>query len=124
MVSRPKAVTDGFMCVAVHPCRVNKTIRIVLLTLQGCTATHMKPSVTAFGLDTIQAGVGEDNFHNLYLTANSKFNGAAYLGWIPHQESGRFTNLVPDYVCRVPSRSQEPLIYLADRATNLPEFAN
>ena len=22
------AVTDGFMCVAVHPCRVNKTIRI------------------------------------------------------------------------------------------------
>ena len=46
-------------------------IRIVLLTLQGCTATHMKPSVTAFGLDTIQAGVGEDNFHNLYLTANS-----------------------------------------------------
>ena len=46
-------------------------IGIVLLTLQGCTATHMKPSVTAFGLDTIQAGVGEDNFHNLYLTANS-----------------------------------------------------
>src|SRR3954470_23800131 len=46
-------------------------IRIVLLTLQGCTATHMKSSVTAFGLDTIQAGVGEDNFHNLYLTANS-----------------------------------------------------
>src|SRR3954462_3956477 len=71
MVSRPKAVTDGFMCVAVHPCRVNKTIRIVLLTLQGCTTTHMKPSVTAFGLDTIQAGVGEDNFHNLYLIANS-----------------------------------------------------
>src|SRR3954469_22397836 len=49
------------------------TIRIVLLTLQGCTSTHMKPSVTAFGLDTIQAGVGEENFHNLYLTANSKF---------------------------------------------------
>ena len=23
MVSRPKAVTDDFMCVAVHPCRVN-----------------------------------------------------------------------------------------------------
>ena len=46
-------------------------IRIVLLTLQGCTATHMKSSVTAFGLDTIQAGVDEDNFHNLYLTANS-----------------------------------------------------
>ena len=22
------AVTDGFMCVEVHPCRVNKTIRI------------------------------------------------------------------------------------------------
>src|SRR3954470_17169893 len=32
-------------------------IRIVLLTLQGCTATHMKPSVTAFGLVTLQAGV-------------------------------------------------------------------
>src|SRR3954470_21216621 len=46
-------------------------IRIVLLTLQECTATHMKSSVTAFGLDTIQAGVGEDNFHNLYLTTNS-----------------------------------------------------
>src|SRR3954468_1177506 len=46
-------------------------IRIVLLTLQGCTATHMKSSVTSFCLDTVQAGVGEDNFHNLYLTANS-----------------------------------------------------
>src|SRR3954466_23019 len=41
------------------------TIQIVLLTLQGCTATQRKLSVTAFGLDTIQAGVGEDNFHNL-----------------------------------------------------------
>src|ERR1041385_725354 len=29
-------------------------IRIVLLTLQGCTATHMKLSVTAFVLDTVQ----------------------------------------------------------------------
>ena len=48
-------------------------ILIVLLTLQGCPATNMKSSVTAFGLDTIQAGVDEDNFHNLYLTANSKF---------------------------------------------------
>src|SRR3954469_19692451 len=46
-------------------------IRIVLLTLQGCTTTHMKCSVAAFGLNTIQAGVGEDNFHNLYLIANS-----------------------------------------------------
>src|SRR3954471_9371405 len=80
------------------------TIRIVLLTLQGCTATHMKLSVTAFFLDTIQASVGEDNFHNLYLTANSKFNGAAYLGWIPHREPGRFTDVVPEDVCRVPSR--------------------
>ena len=31
----------------------------------------MKSSVTAFGLDTIQAGVGKDNLHNLYLTSNS-----------------------------------------------------
>ena len=30
MVSRTKAVTDDFMCVAVHPCRVNKTIRIAV----------------------------------------------------------------------------------------------
>src|SRR3954471_22116972 len=28
MVSRSKAVTDDHVCVAVHPCRVNKTIRI------------------------------------------------------------------------------------------------
>ena len=28
MVSRPKAVTDGHVCAAVHPCRVNKIIRI------------------------------------------------------------------------------------------------
>src|ERR1041385_7264709 len=28
MVSRPTAVTDDHVCVAVHPCRVNKTIRI------------------------------------------------------------------------------------------------
>src|SRR3954469_7612316 len=82
------------------------TIRIVLLTLQGCTATHMKLSVPSFGLDTIQAGVGEDNFHNLYLTANSKFNGAAYLGWIPHREPGRFTNVAPEDVWRLPSRSE------------------
>ena len=76
-------------------------IRIVLLTLQGCTATHMKLSVTAFGLDTIQAGVGEDNF-----TANSKFNEDTYLGWIPHREPGRFTSVVPEDVCKVPSRSE------------------
>src|SRR3954463_437226 len=81
-------------------------IRIVLLTLQGCTATHMKPSVTAFGLVTLQACVSEDNFHNLYLTANSKFNGAAYLGWNPHREPVRFTGVVPEDVCRVPSRSE------------------
>src|SRR3954467_11925924 len=67
------------------------TIRIVLLTLQGCTATHMKSSVNAFGLDTIQAGVGEDNFRNLYLTTFSKFKGAAYLGWFPHREPVRST---------------------------------
>src|SRR3954468_13867620 len=81
-------------------------IRIVLLTLQGCTATHMKPSVTAFGPITLQVGVGEDNFHNLYLTANSRFNGAAYLGWNPHREPDRFTGVVPEDVCRVPSRSE------------------
>src|ERR1041385_9042540 len=33
---------------------VDAAIRIVLLTLQGCTATHTRPSVTAFDLDTIQ----------------------------------------------------------------------
>ena len=66
----------------------------------------MKPSVTAFVLDTIQAGVGEENFHNLYLTTNSKFNEDAYLGWIPHREPGWFTDVVPEDVCRVPSRSE------------------
>src|SRR3954463_14123194 len=59
----------------------------------------MKPSVTAFGIVTLQAGVGEDNFHNLYLTAFSKFNGAAYLGWFPHREPDRSTEVVPKDVC-------------------------
>src|SRR4051812_27164032 len=99
-------------------------IRIVLLTLQGCTDTHMKPSVTTFGLVTLQAVVGEDNFHNLYLTANSKFNGTAYLGWIPHREPGRFTGVVPEDVCRVPSQSEYPFLHFADHAIDLPELAN
>src|SRR3954468_10261017 len=91
-------------------------IRIVLLTLQGCTATHMKLSVTAFGLDTIQASVGEDNFHNLYLTAFSKFKGAAYLGWFPHRELGRSTEVVPEDVCVVRKPvSVEPFSHLATR---------
>src|ERR1041385_8226029 len=73
-------------------------------------------------LVTLQEGVGEDNFHNFYLTANSKSNGGAYLGWIPHHEPGRFTDVVPEDVCRVPSRSEQPFFHFADRDTNLPEL--
>ena len=98
-------------------------IRIFLLTLQGCTATHMKSSVTAFGLDTIKAGVDEDNFHNLYLTAFSKFKGAAYLGWFPHREPGRSTEVVPEDVCVVRKPvSVEPFSHLATRPQYLPEL--
>src|ERR1041385_502966 len=36
MVSRSKAVTDGHVCVAVHPCRVNQTIRIAASAVMHC----------------------------------------------------------------------------------------
>src|SRR3954470_1492453 len=76
----------------------------------------MKSSVTAFGLDTIQAGVDEDNFHNLYLTAFSKFKGAAYLGWFPHRETIRSTEVVREDVCVVRKPvSVETFSHLATR---------
>ena len=34
------AVTDGFMCVAVHPCRVNKTIRIAASAVMDYLETY------------------------------------------------------------------------------------
>src|SRR3954462_6090778 len=46
-------------------------IRIVLLTLQGCTATHMKLSVTAGISSPFKRVSARINFHNFYLTANS-----------------------------------------------------
>ena len=36
MVSRSKAVTDDHMCVAVHPCKVIKTIRIAASAVMDC----------------------------------------------------------------------------------------
>src|SRR3954470_12445407 len=36
MVSRSKAVTDDHVCVAVHPCKVNKTIRIAASSVMDC----------------------------------------------------------------------------------------
>src|SRR3954463_2450070 len=36
MVSRSKAVTDDHVCVAVHPCKVNKTIRIAASAVMDC----------------------------------------------------------------------------------------
>src|SRR3954463_2541950 len=36
MVSRSKAVNDGHVCVAVHPCKVNKTIRIAASAVMDC----------------------------------------------------------------------------------------
>src|SRR3954463_16270215 len=36
MVSSTKAVTDDHVCVAIHPCRVNKTIRIAASAVMDC----------------------------------------------------------------------------------------
>src|SRR3954462_5831523 len=42
MVSRSKAVTDDHVCVEVHPCRVNKTIRIAASAVMDCLESYAR----------------------------------------------------------------------------------
>ena len=57
-------------------------------------------------LVTLQAGVGEDNSHNSYLTTNSSSMETPIWVGFHHREPGRFTDVVPDDVCRAQSRSR------------------
>ena len=57
-------------------------------------------------LVTLQAGVGEDNSYNFYLTTNSSSMETPIWAGFHNREPSRFTDAVPEDVCRGPGQSR------------------
>src|SRR4051812_46619501 len=91
------------------------TIRIVLLTLQGCTTfTHM---IISYRLCTRHhsRGAGEDAHHNCYLIADI-VHESRLPRLVSNCEPVGFTEVDPDDVCVVQKPvSDEPVSHLATR---------
>src|SRR3954464_9440536 len=96
-------------------------IRIVLLTLQGCTATHTHTHQLPPGSGTLQAGTGEDVATTLRPQLRSSPESRLFEG-NPHGSPAEVPVQPQTMWPGSQAGLEKPFIHFADRATALPEL--